>query len=77
MPKQLIGGDGYTFDVNRNIGGLMGRSRYSYNYAPIYYGDLLQNGGNKSIKNNEENLYQMLKKKFRKIQIFLLLVILI
>lgn len=63
MPKKLIGGDGYTFDVNRNIGGLMGRSRYSYNYAPIYYGDLLQNGGNKSIKNNEENLYQMLKQQ--------------
>ena len=45
MPAILKGGDGYTFDVNRNIGGLVGRSRYSYNYAPIYNGELLQNGG--------------------------------
>ena len=37
------GGDGYTIDVNRSIGGLVGRSRYSFNYSPIYYGDLLSN----------------------------------
>jgi len=53
IPKEMVfqfidkkmkqsGGDGYTFDVNRSIGGLVGRSRYSYNYAPIYYGELLE-----------------------------------
>ena len=57
------GGDGYTIDVNRSIGGLMGRSRYSFNYAPIYYGDLLQNGGDNNCgcnTNKENNLYSML-----------------
>ena len=69
MSTILKGGDGYTFDVNRNIGGLMGRSRYSYNYAPIYNGELLQNGGNNnnececSSKKKEENLYNMLKQE--------------
>ncbi len=58
------GGDGYTFDVNRSIGGLMGRSRYSYNYAPVYYGDLLQNGGGKDCgcsTPKENNLYSLIK----------------
>ena len=41
------GGDGYTIDVNRSIGGLAGRSRYSFNYSPIYYGDLI--GSNESV----------------------------
>ena len=61
MPN-LKGGDGYTFDVNRNIGGLMGRSRYSFNYAPIYNGELLQGGGDCgcSIK-KEASLFNMLK----------------
>ena len=68
MPAILKGGDGYTFDVNTNIGGLMGRSRYSYNYAPIYNGDLLQNGGKKdcgcsSKVKVEDNLYNMLKQQ--------------
>jgi hypothetical protein len=45
------GGDGYTIDVNRSIGGLVGRSsRYSFNYAPIYYGDLIGNQTNLLIK---------------------------
>ena len=60
------GGDGYTIDVNRSIGGLVGRSRYSYNYSPIYYGDLLQNGGgdgeNCGCSGKKENsLYSLLK----------------
>ena len=62
MPN-LNGGDGYTFDVNTNIGGLMGRSRYSFNYAPIYNGELLQ-GGSKDCackKKKEESLYNILK----------------
>ena len=58
------GGDGYTIDVNRSIGGLVGRSRYSYNYSPVYYGDLLQNGGNKDCgcsTKKENNLYSLIK----------------
>jgi len=58
------GGDGYTIDVNRSIGGLVGRSRYSFNYSPIYYGDLIGSnqsvnqgvcGGAKKNKNNKQN----------------------
>ena len=62
MPN-LKGGDGYTFDVNRNIGGLMGRSRYSFNYAPIYNGELLQGGGDCGcgVKKTEPSLFNMLK----------------
>ena len=37
------GGDGYTIDVNKSINGMVGFSRYSFNYAPIIYGDLLTN----------------------------------
>ena len=47
--KNQMGGDGYTIDVNRSIGGLVGRSRYSFNYSPIYYGDLL--GSEQSTQN--------------------------
>ena len=58
------GGDGYTIDVNRSIGGLVGRSRYSFNYSPIYYGDLIGSdqsvnqgicGGSKKIKNKNQH----------------------
>ena len=44
------GGDGYTIDVTKSINGMVGWSRYSFNYAPVIYGDLLQNtnGNNKS-----------------------------
>ena len=59
------GGDGYTIDVNRSIGGLVGRSRYSFNYAPIYYGDLLHNGGSNNCKcttkKKENNLFSLIK----------------
>jgi len=62
MPN-LKGGDGYTFDVNRNIGGLMGRSRYSFNYAPIYNGELLQGGGDCgcNVEKVEHSLFNILK----------------
>ena len=43
------GGDGYTIDVNKSINGMVGFSRYSFNYAPIIYGDLLTNP-NETIK---------------------------
>lgn len=44
------GGDGYTIDVSKSVNGMVGWSRYSFNYAPIIYGDLLQN----SKKNIQE-----------------------
>lgn len=44
------GGDGYTIDVNKSINGMVGWSRYSFNYAPIIYGDLLDNS--ESNRNN-------------------------
>ena len=43
--NQQKGGDGYTINVNQAIGGLPGFSRYSYNYKPVFEGELLQNGG--------------------------------
>ena len=71
------GGDGYTIDVNKSIGGLVGRTRYSFNYAPIYVGELIddsikspnkrQIGGNscgcENIKNENKpkSIYDMLK----------------
>jgi hypothetical protein len=39
------GGDGYSVNVNRSIGGLPGFTRYSNNYKPVFDGDLLQTGG--------------------------------
>tara|TARA_B110000483_G_scaffold37890_1_gene46679 strand:+ start:6584 stop:7648 length:1065 start_codon:yes stop_codon:yes gene_type:complete len=39
--KTQSGGDGYTIDVTKSINGMVGWNRYSFNYAPIIYGDLL------------------------------------
>lgn len=43
--KKQNGGDGYSVNVNRSIGGLPGFTRYSNNYKPVFDGDLLQTGG--------------------------------
>lgn len=43
--NKQYGGDGYVINVNESIGGMPGHSRYSYNYRPIFDGELLQNGG--------------------------------
>jgi hypothetical protein len=40
------GGDGYTIDVNKSINGMVGWSRYSFNYAPIIDGELIHNSPN-------------------------------
>ena len=47
MSKKMkqYGGDGYVINVNESIGGMAGHTRYSYNYRPIFDGELLQNGG--------------------------------
>ena len=39
------GGDGYSVNPNEAIGGRPSFPRYSYNYAPVFEGELLQNGG--------------------------------
>jgi len=69
------GGDGYTIDVNKSINGMVGWSRYSFNYAPIIYGDLIENpnknndsncsvqkGGNNS-SNSSNSIYDMLQQQ--------------
>lgn len=40
------GGDGYSVNPNEAIGGRPSYPRYSNNYAPVFEGELLQNGGN-------------------------------
>jgi hypothetical protein len=39
------GGDGYSLTPSKPIGGMLGFSRYSNNYQPVFEGELLQNGG--------------------------------
>jgi len=39
------GGDGYSVNPNEAIGGMPSYPRYSNNYAPVFEGSLLQNGG--------------------------------
>jgi hypothetical protein len=45
VKKILKGGDGYSLNANQPIGGLLGFTRYSNNYQPVFEGELLQNGG--------------------------------
>jgi hypothetical protein len=46
MNKKQNGGDGYSVNVNKSIGGLPGVIKYSNNYKPVFFGDLLdQTGG--------------------------------
>lgn len=45
------GGDGYSVNVNEVIGGRPSFPRYSYNYSPVFYGELLQNGAGNKDKN--------------------------
>lgn len=58
LNKKIIGGDGYTINVNESIGGTPGFIRYSNNYKPIYDGELLQNGGNE-----DKDVYTLIKLK--------------
>ena len=65
--KVIKGGDGYSFNPNQPIGGMMSHPRYSNNYRPVFWGELLQNGGhsdsncncNKSSK--EQNIFSLIK----------------
>lgn len=53
--KILKGGDGYSLNPSKSIGGLMGVSRYSNNYSPVFLGELLQNGGEDGYSVNPSN----------------------
>ena len=74
MPKKILkGGDGYVVNVNEPIGGKPAYSRYSYNYAPIFEGDLLQNGGDGysfDVNENIGGLAQVNKYTYRNAPIF-------
>jgi hypothetical protein len=50
--KVQSGGDGYTIDVNKSINGMVNWSRYSFNYAPIIYGDLTENNNSNNNSSN-------------------------
>jgi len=43
--KNKKGGDGYSANPFQPIGGMMSHPRYSNNYRPVFWGELLQNGG--------------------------------
>ena len=60
----MKGGDGYTVGVNEVIGGRPSFPRYSSNYAPVFNGELLQNGaGCNCLKNKKDNsIYSLIKK---------------
>jgi len=66
--KVQTGGDGYTIDISKSVNGMIGWSRYSFNYAPIIYGDLFpknnQTGGNScgcSSKTESKSIYDLLQ----------------
>ena len=60
----MKGGDGYSVGVNEVIGGRPSFPRYSSNYAPVFNGELLQNGAGCSCsKNKKDNsIYSLIKK---------------
>jgi hypothetical protein len=59
--KIIKGGDGYSANPFQPIGGRMSYPRYSNNYRPVFWGELLQNGGHSDsncgcTKSSSENL---------------------
>lgn len=82
--KIQSGGDGYTIDVTKSINGMVGWNRYSFNYAPIIYGDLLekpkgdpsysfQNGGSNcgcdSNDNKAKSVYESMQSGGKKMKV--------
>ena len=65
--KVIKGGDGYSFNPNQPIGGMMSHPRYSNNYRPVFWGELLQNGGHSDSNCNcdnsskEQNIFSLIK----------------
>lgn len=65
--KNIKGGDGYSFNPNQPIGGMMSHPRYSNNYRPVFWGELLQNGGHSDSNCNcdksskEQNIFSLIK----------------
>jgi hypothetical protein len=67
--KVVKGGDGYSFNPYQPIGGMMSHPRYSNNYRPVFWGELLQNGGHSDSNSNcecaksskEKNIFSLIK----------------
>ena len=53
--KNIKGGDGYSANPFQPIGGRMSYPRYSNNYRPVFWGELLQNGGHSDSNCNCDN----------------------
>jgi hypothetical protein len=61
--KKQFGGNGYTINVNEQIGKLPSITKYTNNFQPIFEGELLQNGGkcNCVKKNNDTSVFNLIK----------------
>ena len=65
--KNIKGGDGYSANPFQPIGGRMSYPRYSNNYRPVFWGELLQNGGHSDSNCNcdksskEQNIFSLIK----------------
>jgi hypothetical protein len=67
--NNMVGGDGYSVGVNEVIGGRPSFPRYSSNYSPVFYGELLQNGAgidkkcncSKKTSKKDELIYNLIK----------------
>jgi hypothetical protein len=65
--KNIKGGDGYSFNPGQPVGGMMSHPRYSNNYRPVFWGELLQNGGNSDSNcacnksSKEQNIFSLIK----------------
>ena len=66
----MIGGDGYSVNVNEVIGGRPSFPRYSSNFRPVFNGELLQNGAGKKCKCNkkekDDSIYSLIKQYNKK-----------
>ena len=65
--KNIKGGDGYSANPFQPIGGRMSYPRYSNNYRPVFWGELLQNGGHSDSNcectksSKEQNIFSLIK----------------
>jgi len=63
VKKILKGGDGYSLNASQPIGGMLGFTRYSNNYQPVFEGELLQNGGsdNCGCDSQDPTIFDLIK----------------
>jgi hypothetical protein len=65
--KNMKGGDGYSANPFQPIGGRMSYPRYSNNYRPVFWGELLQNGGHNDSNcgcnkySKKKNIFSLIK----------------